>query len=161
MRTNYNNLKRCILLLIFIGSISVSCGEDVSQNCEGDTAQPIETFYEPEFEEVNCILQNTDPNEKEVHLIIKNQEGYETYFSCIEGLPAIDFDEYFILAGVYGHHQCAVFDNQSVVLCENRLIYRVRLQEKDCFALTDIHYFTVLSKGHENSKIKFDIQLIK
>lgn len=158
MKANENKLQQGILLIIFIGLINVSCREDVSQNCEGDTAQPVETFYEADFEEVNCSLQNTNPNQKEVHLIIRNQDEYETYFSCIEELPAVDFDEYFILAGVYNHYQCAVFDSQSVVICNNRLIYRIRLLEQICGALTSVPYFTVLNKKHVNTEIKFDVQ---
>jgi hypothetical protein len=158
MKTLKKHLKQCLLPMVAVLVLGMGCGEDVAQNCDGDNAQPIETFYESDFEEVNCQLQNTDANGKEVHLIIKNQDEYETYFSCIDGLPAIDFDDYIILAGVYSHHQCAIFDRQSLVICDNQLIYRVRLQEQDCFALTDIQYFTVLSKVHESNEIKFDVQ---
>ncbi len=161
MKTNYYKIKQGMLLLIFIGLINVSCGEDISQDCDGDNAQPIDTFYESDFEELNCQFQNLELNGKETQLIIKNQDEYENYFDCIEELPAIDFDEYFILAGVYSHHQCAILHSKSVVICDNRLIYRVRILEQICAALTSVPYFTVLNKTYVNMDIKFDVQFTK
>lgn len=137
-----------------------SCKEEF-KDCTGDNAQSIDTYYENEFENAFCQLQNIDDSKEETHLIIKSQSDYEKYVSCTEKLPTIDFDEYLVLAGVYRHHQCALFNWQSVVLCENEIIYRVRLLEQDCQILTSITYFNVISKEFDENKIEFDVQFSK
>lgn len=163
MKTILKNGKWFMPLTISLGimMISMACEEEVSQDCLGDQAKPVEQFFEGGFDAAGCRLQNLEFSSGENNLIIKNQSDFEKYVTCNNDLPNINFDKYFILAGVYSHHQCAIFDNQSVVLCDNRLKYKVKLKEQICFKPTDVKYFTVISKSYESMKIDFDIQLNK
>lgn len=134
-----------------------SCKEEF-KDCSGDNAQSIDTYYENDFETAFCQLQNIDISKEEIHLIIKSQTDFEKHVSCTEDLPKIDFDQYFVLAGIYRHHQCAAFDQQSVLLCGNNLIYRVRLLEQDCLAAIPVLYFTVIGKEFDDNEIEFDVE---
>ena len=142
--------------------MSMGCGEELNTNCDGDNAQPIETFFDSDFDSAICQLnaQNIDQSEKETHLIIKTQNDFERYVNCTENAPTIDFDKYFVLAGVYRHHHCALIDRQSVVLCKGKLIYRVRLLELDCPSFTSVTYFTVMSKDYDSKEVEFDVQFV-
>lgn len=162
MKTSKKKTNRLLpfALVVFLMLMGMGCEEEIATNCEGDNAQPVETFFTEDFEIATCQLnaENIDHSEKETHLIIKTQSDFEKYVSCTENAPTIDFDEYFVLAGIYRHQQCAIFDRQSVVLCEERLIYRVRLLEQDCLAITSVTYFTVISKDHDSKEVEFDVQ---
>lgn len=163
MKTILKTSQWFIPLTMSLGMMMVSmgCDDEISANCEGDQAQPVEQFFEDDFNVAICRLQNIEISSGENNLIIRNQDDYEKYVTCNGDLPNIDFDNYFILAGIFSHHQCAVFDNQSVELCENRLIYRVSILEQICFKPILIQYLTVINKKYEKMKIEFDIQLIK
>ena len=127
MKTSVHKQKIWIPICVSLLMLTCyACKEDF-KNCTGDHAQAIDTYYENDFETAFCQLQNIDNSKDETHLIIKSQSDYEKYVSCTEDLPAIDFDKYFVLTGVYRHHQCVIFEQQAVILCENSLIYRVRM----------------------------------
>lgn len=132
--------------------------ECIPQDCSGDNAQSIETFYSEEFAGAPCGLQNIDNDKKEVNLILTTQTDFDKYFNCAAQLPVIDFDNYFILAGMYRHHQCAVFDSQSVSVCNNKIKYSVTMLEQDCQAITSVFYATVIEKEYNNLPIDFDVQ---
>lgn len=151
-----NILIPCMLLLALL---TASCQkEGILQNCDGETVQNIETFYAEEFKNIPCGLQNIGNDKKEVNLVITNQADFEKYISCSGQLPVIDFDKYFILSGVYIHHQCAVFNGQQVSICNNKIIYSVRMLEQDCQAFTTVYYATVIEKKYRNLPIEFDVQ---
>ena len=134
--------------------LTVSChNENLPPECD-----VIETFYNDEFENITCSLQNINTDDQTVNLLIKTQADYEKYFICSTQLPAIDFEKYFILAGRYRHHQCAVFDSQQMLLCNNRIVYRVRILELICAAFTNVYYFAVIDRQYENLPVEFDVQ---
>mgnify|MGYP006902059207 CR=1 FL=1 len=137
--------------------VSMACEEEVSQDCLGDQAKPVEQLFEGGFDAAGCRIQNIEFSSGENNFVIKNQSDYEKYVTCNNDLPNIDFDKYFILAGVYSHHQCAIFDNQSVELCDNRLKYKVKLKEQICFKPTDVKYFTVIERKYQNLPVVFDV----
>jgi hypothetical protein len=142
--------------------MGMGCGEELNTNCDGDNAQPIETFFDSDFDSAICQLnaQNIDQSEKETHLIIKTQNDFERYVNCTEDVPEIDFNEYFILAGMYRHHQCTVFDRQEVLLCDNRIVYKVELLEQICAALTNVSYFVVIDRQYENLPFVFNVKIL-
>lgn len=127
------------------------------QNCEGENGQRIETFYNQELEDLPCSLQNINPDTREVNLVIKTQGDYIKYFSCSAELPTLDFEKYFILAGRYRHQQCAVFDRQQVLLCNNKIIFKVEMIEQDCLDLTNVFYVTVIERKYEGLQGVFDV----
>jgi hypothetical protein len=134
----------------------VSCQkEGIRQNCDGENAQNIETFYAEEFENIICRLQNIGNDQKEVKLVITNQADFEKYISCSGQLPVIDFDKYFILSGAYIHHQCAVLIGQQVSICNNRIVYDVKLLEQDCQAVTTVYYVAVIEKKYSTLPVEF------
>ncbi len=145
-------------ILLLLSVLSGSCQEEsMIQNCEGENGQRIDTFYNEELGNLPCSLQNINPDTKEVNLIIKTKADYEKYFTCSAELPTLDFEKYFILAGRYRHHQCAVFDRQQVLLCNNKLIYKVEMLELICAAFTDVYYFTVIERKYEGLQVVFDV----
>lgn len=151
-----NSITSSILLLILL---TTGCqNESVPQDCSGDNAQSIETFYSEELASIPCGLQNIESTEKEVNLIIANQVDLEKYFTCSEQLPEIDFNKYFILAGRYTHNNCAVFDSQQVSICNNKVIYKVKMLEQVCQAITSVFYATVIEKKYSNLPVDFDVQ---
>ena len=151
-----NNITSSILLLTLL---TTSCqNESIPQDCNGDNTQLLETFYSDEFEGIQCSLQNVENDQKEVNLVITNQTSLEKYLSCSTQLPSIDFDKYFILAGVYRHHQCALFDSQQVSVCNNKIIYKVRMLEQICQAAMPVFYITVIEKKYSNLPVEFDVQ---
>ncbi|RZS95388.1 hypothetical protein [Cecembia calidifontis] len=149
------NLVVSLLLLANIGG----CDDDAGiQTCEGDNAQQVQTYYNDEFRDIPCSLQNINTNDKVVNLVIKTQADYEKYFICSFQPPVVDFDKYFILAGRYRHHQCAVFDSQQTLICENKLYYKVRMLEQICAAFTNVHYFAVIDRQYENLPVVFEVK---
>lgn len=145
--------------LLFLTVLATGCeNESVSQNCEGDNAEVPEVFYSEELASITCGLQSVESDNKEVNLVITNQADLEKYFTCHGQLPKIDFDKYFILAGSYTHHQCAVFDSQRVSICDGLLVYKVNMLQQDCQAITSVVYATVIENKYNNLPIDFDIQ---
>ncbi|MFD2035734.1 hypothetical protein ACFSKL_13100 [Belliella marina] len=151
------NILKMTPILLLLAALTCSCQNEINPDCEGDNAQQVELFYVDEFESTPCGLQNIEGNEKETNLVITTQADFEKFFTCSEQLH-IDFDKYFILAGMYRHHQCAVFDSQQVVLCNNRIVYKVGLLEQICAALTNVSYFVVIDKQYENLPVVFDVK---
>ena len=157
MKNLFNKTVCISLVIVLIGG----CREDeVIQNCEGDDAQQIETFYTAEFGNTPCSLQNINSADKVVNIVIKTQADYEKYFTCISQPPTVDFEKYFIIAGNYRHHQCALFKGQKVLLCNNKIIYRVFILKQICDSITDVFYVTVIEKKYENLPIEFDVKFI-
>lgn|SRR5690554_3780860 len=144
---------------LFLPLLTFGCqDESIPQDCAGDKTQFIETFYSEEFASIPCGLQNAESDEKEVNLVITTQTDFEKYFTCSAQLPVIDFDKYLIFAGTYRHHQCAVFDSQSVSVCNNKINYRVTILEQACDAFTSIFYATVIEKEYIYLPVNFDVQ---
>lgn len=158
MQNTMKNKSKAVTILLLLSVLSGSCQEEsMIQNCEGENGQRIETFYNEELENLPCSLQNINPDTREVNLIIKTQADYIKYITCSAELPAIDFEKYFILAGRYRHHNCAVFDRQQVLLCNNRLIYKVKMREQICNAFTNVYYFAVIERKYEGLQVVFDV----
>jgi len=153
-------LKTIVVSLLLFTALATGChNEGITQNCQGgDSATPVEAFYSDEFASIPCGLQNVESDDKEINLVITNQADLEKYFTCHEQLPEIDFDKYFILAGRYTHHQCAVFDTQSVSICNGRIVYKVYILEQICAAFTSVFYASVLEKKHSNLPVDFDVE---
>ena len=153
-------LKNTSVITLLLILTATSCHhETVTQkNCEGDNTTVLKTFYSEEFSSVPCNLQNIESGNKEVNLVITKQEDLEKYFTCHEQLPKIDFDAYFILAGRYTHNNCAVFASQQVLICNNRIIYKVRMLRQDCTAITSVFYATVIEKKYNTLPVDFDVQ---
>lgn len=151
------NIKGSILLLLLF---AFGCqNESIPQDCSGDSVQPLQTFYS-EFSNTQCEFQAIDNAEKQVNLVITAQADFDKYLTCSDQLT-IDFDKYFILAGVYRHNQCAIFDNQQVFLCNNKVVYKVRMLEQDCLAVTSVFYATIIEKKYSVLSIEFDVQFKK
>jgi hypothetical protein len=144
-------------ILLLLAELAGSCQNEVFPDCEENNAQQVESFYMDEFESTPCGLQHIEGNEKETQLVITTQADFEKYFTCSEQLD-IDFDKYFILAGMYRHHQCALFDSQQVSVCNNKIVYKVRMFEQICQAPTSVFYSTVIEKIHNALPVEFDVQ---
>ncbi len=153
-----NNPFLTFFSLVLLVGATFSCHNENFQNCEAGDTQQLETFYKDEFEEIPCSLQNIDAEVNEVNLIIKDQTDFEEYFSCSDQFPDIDFDKYFILAGRYRHYNCAGLDSQEVLVCKNKVVFRVRMLKQDCHAFTNVFYAVVLEKGYSSLPVAFDVQ---
>jgi hypothetical protein len=155
------NLFRAYIIFLISTTLSSSCeDQSAAQNCDSSNPQQIETFLNDEFANNPCSIQNISTEEKEVNLVIKTQADYEKYFICSFGLPVVDFDKYFILAGRYQHFQCAIFDNQQVLLCNNIIIYKVSMERQVCQAITNVFYSVVIERQFENLDIEFDVKFL-
>lgn len=126
--------------------LTVSCNDDESKNCREDEAIPVETFYAA-FGDLKCNFQNVEEDDKEL-FVISNQEDLDMYLDCPTE-PQIDFRQYFVIAGIYTHHQCAVLENQVILNCHAvRLIHKVLLSELACQAITPIFYAAVIERKY-------------
>ncbi|WP_339700963.1 hypothetical protein [Algoriphagus aquimarinus] len=68
---------------LFLALLTFGCQDEcVSQDCAGDNAQFIETFYSEEFASTPCGLQNIDSDEMEVNLVISTQTDFDKYLTC-------------------------------------------------------------------------------
>ena len=153
------NVKIFVVSISLLGALLICCQNEVmTENCTGENTKILNTFYSDEFAVVPCSLQNIDSEVREVNLVIKNQKDFENYITCSAQLPEIDFEKYFILAGMYKHNQCAVFDSQQVLLCNNRIVYRVGMLEQVCAAFTNVYYFAVIDRQHVNLPVVFDVK---
>ncbi|SDA91735.1 hypothetical protein SAMN03080617_03435 [Algoriphagus alkaliphilus] len=141
--------------------LTLSCGESENPiSCENINGIAIESFEDLFFEDVTCFIQNINPDQGTVKLVIKTQSDFEKYFACNPMVPQIDFEKYFILAGRYRHRQCAIWDSQQVFSCKKRIIFKVNMLEQVCLAFTNVYYFTVLEKKYSNWPIEFDVRFI-
>jgi hypothetical protein len=154
-------MNNIILTMTSLVLMAVSCQKEaLIPNCEGDNVEYIVTFYTDEFRDTPCGLQNVSTDDKVVNLVIKTQADYEKYIACGLQRPAVDFEKYFILSGRYRHNNCALFNNQQVLICNNKIIYKVGLKEQDCHAITDVYYVTVIERKYANMSIEFDVEFI-
>jgi len=152
-------IKTLGVSILLLAALLSSCQNDVvTENCTGENAQILKTFYSDEIAVVPCSLQNIDIDDKEVNLVISNQVDFEKYFTCSEQLPEIDFEKYYILAGMYRHNQCAVFDKQQVTVCNNKIIYKVWMLEPICAAFTNVYYFAVIDRKYKDLPVEFDVK---
>lgn len=151
------NIFKTMTFLLLLTGLTGSCQNEAIPDCEGENAKQVESFYMDEFENTPCGLQNNKGNEKETNLVITTQKDFETYITCSEQVP-IDFDKYFILAGVYRHHQCALFDSQHVSICNNKIVYKVKMLEQICQAPTPVFYAVAIEKKHSSLPVEFHVQ---
>ncbi len=152
-------LRRISSIVLGLTLLTTGCQtESIPQNCEGDNAPYLSTFYSDEFKDISCGLQNVDGEKKQVNLIITNQSDFEKFIFCSIQPPVIDFEKYFVLTGVYRHHQCARFDSQQILICNNKVIYKVRMQEEICQAAIPVFYIIAIEKKYSNLDIEFDVQ---
>lgn len=159
VKTIGQRLAKSILCFTFMAT---GCQNDgLTENCEGDNAENVETFFSKEFADTPCGVPNFESTEKETHLLITSQAEFKKYFACPEQLPEIDFEKYLVLAGSYTHHQCAGFESQQVITCGNRIIYKVRLFERDCQAVTSVFYGTIIEKKYNSLPVSFDVKFNK
>ncbi len=150
------HIASCVFLLLLL---TISCQHETGlQDCSDDNAHSLQTFYSDELASIPCTLQNIESTEKEVKVVITNQVDLEKYLTCAEQLPEIDFDKYIILSGRYRHHQCAIFESQQVLLCNNKILYRVRMLEQACAAFTSVYYFAVIDRAYEDLPVVFDVK---
>jgi len=158
LRTSKSKVIRLLLILPIIGVILIGCVEDLDQGCRLENALSIEKFFEDEFRALDCSPEDLQGNSMSEIYVIKNQSDYIKHIHCSADLPEVNFDDYFILAGVYKHHQCAIFESQSVVVCGDQLIHTVFLLEQDCLAITPVSYMTAVSREFESKAIRFEVQ---
>lgn len=139
--------------LVFLASFSCS----KLNNCEeSDWINiPFETLGN---DTIIYWLENIDEMKTNVFVVIKNQNDFEKYVRCNYEPMEIDFNSQILLAGRYRHHQCAVFDSQQILICENKLYYKVRMIEQICAAFTNVHYFAVIDRQYENLPVVFDVK---
>jgi len=160
LRTTKSKVIRLLLILPIIGVTLIGCVEDLDHVCRMENAQPIETFFEDEFRALNCSPEDLQGDSLSEIYVIKNQSDYIKHILCSADLPEVNFDDYFILAGIYSHHQCAIFKSQSVVICGDQLIHTVFLLEQDCLAVTPVSYMTAVSRKFENKAIRFEVEFV-
>ena len=132
LKTNYYKLKRCILLLIFIGLISVSCGED-----EEPTTFTAEGYIVG-FDQ--CI------NPGEGLLIVTQQDSMLTY-NFPEGIFNLP-DE------IFANRVVSYYFPQEY-LFKYKIIFKYRFADEDeqissnfiCSAIINISGFTTYSRN--------------
>jgi hypothetical protein len=153
MKLSFNTIAGLVLLL----SIDGCDTQPETPVCEEGDVRYLQTFFNDKFGRAACRLQGIDPNTQVVNFVIRNQVDYEKHVVCGHQPPAVDFGKYFLLAGRYLHHQCALFGDQQVMLCNNTIVYRVRMTELICAAFTNVWYFAVIEKRYENLPVVFDV----
>jgi hypothetical protein len=152
MKLSFNTLASLLLLWNIAGCDN----QPETPVCEEGDVRYLQTFFNDEFGRAACRLQGIDPNTQVVNFVIRNQVDYEKHVVCGQP-PAVDFEKYFLLAGRYRHHQCAIFGEQQVMLCNNKIVYRVRMIQHDCLSFTNVWYFAVIEKRYENLPVVFDV----
>lgn len=154
MKTNPKNLFAALL----VGVVFISCEPSFNpENCSGEDSLQIETFYNEEFQQFPCAIQLDDESFGIRNFIIKSQEEFENIMSCNAGSPLIDFNEYFVLAGRFRYKDSASLQSQSVIICDNRLVYNVEIQKSILNSITNTFYYLVISREYINYEIIFNV----
>lgn len=132
--------------------------------CTGGAPESIATFYVDEIGNSVCRaqIQNlglTSNSGRATGIIINNQAAYDKYLTCAATKPVIDFENYFILAGLYRHNSCASLKQYEVKLCDDKLIFRIDMLKGLCAGPNNVIFLmVVVEKIYEDKTIVFDMQ---
>ncbi len=128
--------------------------------CGESSSVPIETFYNNEFERGTCFKNIKTPS-RIVGVIIKNQAAYEKYMGCSSALPLIDFDNYFIIGGLFRNTSCSKeAHEENISLCSNKIIYKAIVRKGICAGPSITTSLVVIEKKYSSSEVVFDLQII-
>ncbi|HRO69312.1 MAG TPA: hypothetical protein PK951_03000 [Chitinophagaceae bacterium] len=132
--------------------------------CTGGAPESIATFYVDEIGNSVCRaqIQNlglTSNSGRATGIIINNQAAYDKYLTCAAAKPVIDFDNYFILAGLYRHSSCVSFKQHEVKLCDDKLIFRIDMLKGLCAGPNNVIFSMVaIKKIYSKREIIIDMQ---
>lgn len=153
-----NSIGKNLIISLLVAKALISCEPSFDlENCTGENGMQVETFYNEEFQQFPCGIQLDDESFGTRNFIIKTQEEFENLITCNAGAPTIDFNEYFVLAGRFRYKDVANLQSQSVILCENRLVYNVEIQKTILNSITNTFYYQVISKEYINYEIIFNV----
>ena len=153
------NLLASVMAIVIL--VAVGCRPLGDQPCgsteDSKTIRSDFSYLTSNVEEVH--FTNIDEAQEVVNLIIRNEVEYRKYLATIQGdtLPAIDFNEYILLAGRAKTKHTDLILAQSVMEACGETIYRVRIGGGIGTAPSIVKYFALIPVN--NIRVRFEINM--
>lgn len=149
---------KLILYLLSTALVWFGCEPNFDpEKCLGEDAFLVETFYNEELLQFPCAILPEDESYGARNFIITTQDEFDETFICNDGFPTIDFNQYFVLAGRFRYRDDASLQSQSVILCENKLVYNVEIKKSILNSITNVFYYQVVDREYLNKDIIFNV----
>lgn len=153
-----NLIRKPLLILLSVLVTFVSCEPSFDlEKCLGEDAFLVETFYNEELLQFPCAILLEDESYGARNFIITTQDEFDEILICNDGFPSIDFNQYFVLAGRFRYRDDASLQSQSVILCENRLVYNVEIKKSILNSISNTFYYQVVDREYLNKEIIFNV----
>lgn len=125
---------------LFQGCEDNSCPDDENAGVESFPFLNVNTQY--------AWVQEVDPKNTTVNLVIETQQDYEKFIGTSSDIkrPSIDFSQFVLLAGRTITPECAMVGSQAVLEKCGTYTFEVTLAPKDCHAFTTTNYFVIIYK---------------
>lgn len=146
-----------------IDAVFMALDEDAPPVECGEGGTPIATYYSEEIANGFCrlevpLIDSAAKSKRGIGAIIRNQAAFNKYFTCRETLPSIDFENYFVLAGLYRHHSGASFKKQALTQCGDTIVFKMEMRKGLQAAPYSIFSMAAIEKKHYNKKILFNME---
>lgn len=144
--------------------MALSCGQDPVNVDSNDDSVPFEVLTQHPHVS-NCGFAKTPSDEYEVddelsrfEMVITGKDEFDNWFNCREEMEEIDFEEFFVLAGISkGHHQCVEVRNLDVLVSNDALLFSVEIWEADCFVPETARYIVKVSAEYKFYPVEFNV----
>jgi len=157
------------IVTALLTSLAISCSDDpasVNNSENDDPKQPVQFEVLNQHPHVsNCWLAGNPPDEYKVsdelssfEMIITDEDEFESLFNCHEEVEEINFEEYFVLAGLGTlNPSCVEVKELDVVLLDEVVVLSVEIWPLDC-AMPDVaRYIVKVPAGYKDYPIEFDL----
>ncbi len=129
----------------------------------GEGGTPVPVFYTEEIANGFCrldvpLVDSAAKSKRGIGAVIKNKAAFDKFFTCREIRPPIDFDNYFVLAGLYRHHSGAFFKNHEILLCGDTIVFKVNMTKGAQAASYSVFSMVSVEKKYSNMAIHFEME---
>lgn len=153
-----NSIRKNSIISLLVGTALISCEPSFDpEKCLGEDPFLVETFYNEELLQFPCAILLEDESYGARNFIITTQDEFDEIFNCNDGFPTIDFNQYFVLAGRFRYRDDASLQSQSVILCENKLVYNVEIKKSILNSISNVFYYQVVDREYLNRDIIFNV----
>ena len=135
-------------------------------NC-GEGGTPVPIFYTEEIANGFCRLEvplvdSAAKSKRGIGAVIKNKAAFDKFFTCRETRPPIDFDNYFVLAGIYGHTSSPVILIQKEVsVCNNKLLFKMELGAGIAAQPGGIFIMIAIERKYIDKDVLIDMRIVR
>jgi hypothetical protein len=150
-------MKKNNLILFLCGIIGIVVfGCNNKEHCDEESQNVKIQEFGDSTSGTQYWLQNIDNDMEIVNLVINSQFDYEKYVASNGTLPAIDFNNYTLLAGRIKTPSSDGVSSQSVTRSCDVYTYNVTIGGGNFGVVSTVYYFAVIEKV--DGKVIFNIQ---